>query len=89
MLLFIEGYPYELDYEIREGLTVERALSGIVSHFNKKEKTYSPEYVGYCYSKAAEEMIFFSAQGCTYRKTKRRQGIRHHLRRRAEKDNRF
>ena len=59
MLLFIEGYPYELDYEIREGLTVERALSGIVSHFNKKEKTYSPEYVGYCYSKAAEEMIFF------------------------------
>lgn len=59
MLLFIEGYPYKLDYEIREGLTVEDALSGVVSFFNKKEKYYRPEYVGYCYSKAAEDMIFF------------------------------
>lgn len=59
MLLFIEGYPYKLDYEIREGLTVEDALGGVVSFFNKKEKYYRPEYVGYCYSKAAEDMIFF------------------------------
>ena len=59
MFLFIEGYPYELNHEIREGLTVEDALSGIVSHFNKKEAKYRPEYVGYCYSKMAEEMIFF------------------------------
>ena len=58
MLLFIEGYPYRLDHKIREGLTVEEALSGVVSHFHKKED-YRPEYVGYCYSKAAEDMIFF------------------------------
>lgn len=59
MLLFIEGYPYKRDYKIRENLTVEDALSGVVSHFNKKETTYSPEYVGYCYSKAADDVIFF------------------------------
>ena len=58
MLLFIEGYPYRLDHKIRERLTVEEALSGVVSHFHKKED-YRPEYVGYCYSKAAEDMIFF------------------------------
>ena len=45
MLLFIEGYPYELDYKIRESLTVKDTLSDIVSYFNKKETTYSPEYV--------------------------------------------
>ena len=59
MLLFIEGYPYRLDHKIREDLTVEKALGGVVSHFNKKEEYYRPEYVGYCYSKAAEDMIFF------------------------------
>ena len=59
MLLFIEGYPYRLDHEIRENLTVEKALGGVVSHFNKKEEYYRPEYVGYCYSKAAEDMVFF------------------------------
>ena len=59
MLLFIEGYPYELNYKIREDLTVEKALDGIVSHFNKKEEYYRPEYVGYCYSKAADDVIFF------------------------------
>ncbi len=59
MLLFIEGYPYELSHVIRDGLKVEDALSGVVSHFNRKEQYYSPEYVGYCYSKAAEDMVFF------------------------------
>lgn len=59
MLLFIEGYPYRLDHKIREDLTVEKALGGVVSHFNKKEEYYRPEYVGYCYSKEAEDMIFF------------------------------
>ena len=59
MLLFIEGYPYELSYKIRDDLTVEDALSGLVSHFNKKETTYTPEYVGYCYSKAADDVVFF------------------------------
>ena len=54
MLLFIEGYPYKLDYEIREGLTIEDALGGVVSFLNKKEKYYRPEYVGYCYSKSAD-----------------------------------
>ena len=59
MLLFIEGYPYELDYKIREDLTVRDALSGVVSYFNKKETTYKPEYVGYCYSKSAEDVVIF------------------------------
>ncbi len=59
MLLFIEGYPYERNHEIREDLTVEDALSGVVSYFNKKETTYRPEYVGYCYSQAARDVIFF------------------------------
>ena len=59
MLLFIEGYPYKLDHEIREDLTVKKALGDVASHFNEKEEYYRPEYVGYCYSKAAEDMIFF------------------------------
>ena len=59
MLLFIEGYPYELSHLIRDNLTVRKALSGVVSFFNNKETTYSPEYVGYCYSKAADDVIFF------------------------------
>lgn len=59
MLLFIEGYPYELNYKIREDLTVKDALSGVVSYFNKKETTYKPEYVGYCYNKAANDVIIF------------------------------
>ena len=59
MLLFIEGYPYERNHEIREDLTVEDALSGVVSYFNKKETTYRPEYVGYCYSQVAHDVIFF------------------------------
>lgn len=59
MLLFIEGYPYELSHPIRENLTVKEALSGVVSYFNQKEATYSPEYVGYCYSKAADDVVFF------------------------------
>ena len=59
MLLFIEGYPYELSHPIRHNLTVEDALSGVVSYFNKKETTYRPEYVGYCYSQKADDVIFF------------------------------
>ncbi len=59
MLLFIEGYPYKLSHPIRENLTVQEALSGVVSYFNKKETTYSPEYVGYCYSKSADDVVFF------------------------------
>ena len=59
MLLFIEGYPYELSHPIRDNLTIKDALSGVVSYFNQKETTYSPEYVGYCYSKAADDVVFF------------------------------
>lgn len=59
MLLFIEGYPYKLTHPIRENFTVQDALSGVVSYFNKKETTYSPEYVGYCYSKSADDVVFF------------------------------
>jgi hypothetical protein len=59
MLLFIEGYPYKLSHPIRSNLTVEDALSGVVSYFNKKETTYRPEYVGYCYSQKADDVIFF------------------------------
>lgn len=58
MLLFIEGYPYNLDYEIREGLLVRDVLEGIVS-FPEMEKIQSLDYVGYCYSKKAQDVVFF------------------------------
>ena len=58
MLLFIEGYPYDLNREIREGLTIRKVLADVVS-LPAKEDTYAVEYVGYCYSKAAADVIFF------------------------------
>ena len=58
MLLFIEGYPYDLNREVREGLTIRKVLSDVVS-LPVKEDTYAVEYVGYCYSKAAADVIFF------------------------------
>ena len=58
MLLFIEGYPYDLNREIREGLTIRKVLADVVS-LPVKEDTYAVEYVGYCYSKAAADVIFF------------------------------
>ncbi len=58
MLLFIEGYPYDLNREVREGLTVRKVLADVVS-LPAKEDTYAVEYVGYCYSKAAADVIFF------------------------------
>ena len=58
MLLFIEGYPYDLNGEIREGLTIRKVLADVVS-LPVKEDTYAVEYVGYCYSKAAGDVIFF------------------------------
>ncbi|MBE6293962.1 MAG: LlaJI family restriction endonuclease [Bacteroidales bacterium] len=58
MLLFIEGYPYDLNREIREGLTIRKVLADVVS-LPAKEDTYAVEYVGYCYSKAAGDVIFF------------------------------
>ena len=58
MLLFIEGYPYDLNREVREGLTIRKVLADVVS-LPVKEDTYAVEYVGYCYNKAAADVIFF------------------------------
>ena len=58
MLLFIEGYPYDLNREVREGLTIRKVLADVVS-LPVKDETYAVEYVGYCYSKAAADVIFF------------------------------
>ena len=58
MLLFIEGYPYDLNREVREGLTIRKVLTEVVS-LPVKDDTYAVEYVGYCYSKAAADVIFF------------------------------
>ena len=58
MLLFIEGYPYAPNYNVRGGLTVKDILEGIVS-FPKIEKTQLFTYVGYCYSKTAKDVVFF------------------------------
>ena len=58
MLLFIEGYPYNLDEIVKDGLTVRDVLKDVVSVPVKEDK-YSFEYVGYCYSKAAKDVVFF------------------------------
>lgn len=58
MLLFIEGYPYTLDCIVRDDLTVRDILKNVVSVPNK-EDNYAFEYVGYCYSKTAHDVIFF------------------------------
>lgn len=58
MLLFIEGYPYKLNDVVRDGLSVRDILKDVVA-VPQKEETYSSEYVGYCYSKAAQDVIFF------------------------------
>lgn len=58
MLLFIEGYPYDLNQEVRGGLTIRKVLADVVSLPAKKD-TYAVEYVGYCYSKVAADVIFF------------------------------
>lgn len=58
MLLFIEGYPYDLNREVRKGLTIRKVLADVVS-LPVKDDTYAVEYVGYCYSKAAADVIFF------------------------------
>lgn len=58
MLLFIEGYPYNLNNTVRDNLTVRDVLKDVVS-VPAKEDQCSFGYVGYCYSKAAEDVIFF------------------------------
>lgn len=58
MLLFIEGYPYSLNSVVKEKLTIRDILKDVVS-IPQKEDTYAFEYVGYCYSKIAQDVIFF------------------------------
>ena len=58
MLLFIEGYPYNLDQKVRNKLTIRDILKDVVE-VPKLEHIYSFGYVGYCYSKAAKDVIFF------------------------------
>lgn len=58
MLLFIEEYPYRMNDIVKENLTVRDVLKNVVSVPVKEDK-YSFEYVGYCYSKAAKDVIFF------------------------------
>lgn len=58
MLLFIEGYPYNLNDTVRGNLTVRDVLKDVVS-VPVKEDQYSFGYVGYCYSQAAKDVIFF------------------------------
>ena len=58
MLLFIEGYPYILNDIVKDNLTVRDVLNDVVS-VPAKEDRYAFEYVGYCYSKAAKDVIFF------------------------------
>jgi len=58
MLLFIEGYPYNLNDLVKDNLTIREILKDVVS-VPVKEVRYAFEYVGYCYSKAAKDVIFF------------------------------
>ena len=58
MLLFIEGYPYNLNAIVKDGLSVRDILKDVVS-VPVKEEYYTFGYVGYCYSKAAKDVIFF------------------------------
>ncbi len=58
MLLFIEGYPYNMNDIVKDNLTIREILKDVVS-VPVKEVRYAFEYVGYCYSKAAKDVIFF------------------------------
>lgn len=58
MLLFIEDYPYKLDTIVRDGKSIRDILKDVVS-VPMKEEIASFGYVGYCYSKAAKDVVFF------------------------------
>ena len=58
MLLFIEGYPYSLEHQVKDGKTVKDILRGVFS-IPELETTISPGYVGYCYNKDINDVIFF------------------------------
>ncbi len=58
MLLFIEGYPYALNHVVKDNLTIRDVLKDVVS-IPMLEDKFSFGYVGYCYSKAAKDVVFF------------------------------
>ena len=58
MLIFIEGYTYNLDAIVKDGLSIREILKDVVS-VPVKEDNYAFGYVGYCYSKTAKDVIFF------------------------------
>lgn len=60
MLLFIEGYTYELDKQVgrRVGKTIRDVLGDIFT-IPKLEKEKDFKYVGYCYSHVADDAVFF------------------------------
>lgn len=58
MLLFIEGYPYRLNTVVRDKLTVRDVLKDVVA-VPELEEQYAFEYVGYCYSRKAKDVVFF------------------------------
>ena len=47
-----------MDDMVRDGLTVRDVLKDVVS-VPAKENRYAFGYVGYCYSKAAKDVVFF------------------------------
>lgn len=60
MLLFIEGYPYELDKQVSRRVTkTTRDVLGDIFTIPKLEKEKDFKYVGYCYSHEAEDVVFF------------------------------
>lgn len=58
MLLFIERYPYKLDFLVR-GLSIRSILEEVVDKpALKLESDYRFEHVGYFYSKVAKDAVF-------------------------------
>lgn len=60
MLLFIEGYTYELDKQVssRVKKTIRDVLGDIFT-IPRLEREKDFKYVGYCYSHVAEDVVFF------------------------------
>lgn len=60
MLLFIEGYPYTIDVPIcKDGHTIREILIDLVPPLTEEGAKVSFEYVGYYYSRVANDMVFF------------------------------
>ena len=79
MLLFIEGYPYNLDAIVKDGLSIREILKDVVS-IPVKEDSYAFGYVGYCYSKTAKDVIFFLPKVVLTGEYNDENGSRYHLR---------